>query len=115
MGAMLDARRRLIASRGRNMTLRRSSGTFGAVTYASVTLKGFSRAYRPDPLAGSLVQADYAVEILNDEIVAASWAGPPRPTDELLMDGASFSVEGAEPIYEGAAVIGHCLMVRGGR
>jgi hypothetical protein len=116
MGAQLDARRRLIASRGRSMTLRRSSGAFGAVTYATVTLTGFSRAYRPDPLAGSLVQADYVVEILNDEIAAqVTYAGPPRPNDELTMDGQSFNVQGAEAIYEASTLIGHRLMVRGGR
>ncbi len=113
MGAQLDARRRNLARAGRAMTLRRSAGSFPSVTYASVALVGFSRAYRPDPLVGTLIQADLVIEIGQDEITAASWPGPPAKGDEIQADGASYNVEGVETIREADAIIGHRLMVRG--
>lgn len=114
MGAHLDARRRNIASRGRSFTLRRQTVTSPA-TYSSVTVTAFLRAYRPDQIAGALMQGDWAMEIGNDEIAAASWPGPPRPGDEVL-DGsaATYAVIGAAAIYEGSTLIGHTLQLRGG-
>lgn len=115
MGAHLDARRRNLARTGRSMTLRRSSGEFPTVTYASVTLVGFSRTYRPDPLAGTLIQADLVFEIGNDEIAASgTYAGPPVKGDEIVADGVSYQVEGVNTVREASAIIGHTLMVRGG-
>lgn len=114
MPAQDDARRRLIASRGRSYTLRRQTVTTPA-TYTSVTVTGFRRAYRPDQVAGALQQGDWALEICNFEIAAASWPGPPAAGDEVL-DGsaAAYAVIGAAAIYEGADLIGHTLMLRGG-
>lgn len=114
MGAHLDARRVNIAARGRSFTLRRQTVTSPA-TYSSVTVTGFLRSYRPDQIAGALMQGDWAMEITNDEIAAASWAGPPRAGDEVL-DGsaAAYAVIGAATIYEGDTLIGHTLQLRGG-
>lgn len=114
MGAQLDARRRLIAARGRSFTLRRQTVTTPAA-YSSVTVTGFLRAYRPDEIVGQIMQGDWSIEITNDEITTAGWSGPPRPGDEVL-DGsaAAYAVMGAAPIYEASTLIGHTLQLRGG-
>lgn len=114
MGAQLDARRRNLARAGRNYTLRRQTQTSPA-TYSSVTVLGFRRAYRPDQIAGSIMQGDWTLEILNDEIVENSWPGPPISGDEVQdSTTATYAVEGAEAIYEATTLIGYRLHIRGG-
>lgn len=114
MGAHADARQRNLASRGRSFTLRRQTVTTPAA-YTTVTVTGFRRAYRPDQIAGAIQQGDWALEICNFEIAAASWPGPPRAGDEVL-DGsaATYAVVGAAAVYEGEDLIGHTLQLRGG-
>ncbi len=115
MGAHLDARRRNIARAGRTMTLQRTSGTFPSVTSVTVELLGFSRAYKPDPLAGTLIQAELVFEILNDEIEASgSYTGPPVKGDQILADGLTYEVVGVDIVREASVIIGHSLMVKGG-
>ena len=115
MGAHLNARRHNIARAGRPYTLRRQTAYTPAATYSSVTVQGYRRTYRTDELSGALVQGDWALEILNDEIAAATWSGPPINGDELL-DGslATYAVQGAAPVYEGSTLIGYTLQIRGG-
>lgn len=115
MGVHLEARRRNIARAGRTMTLQRTSGTFPSVTTVSVALVGFSHAYKPDPLVGTMIQADLVFEILNDEIEASgSYTGPPVKGDQILADGLTYEVEAVDPVREAGTIIGHRLMVRGG-
>lgn len=115
MGAHLDARRRNIRRCGRAMALQRTSGSFPSVTTVSVALIGFSRAYKPDPLAGTLIQADLVFEILNDEIgESGSYAGPPVKGDQVAADGLTYEIVGVDIVREAETVIGHTLMVKGG-
>lgn len=115
MGAHLDARRRNIARTGRSMTLQRTSGSFPSVTTVSVELVGFSHAYKPDPLVGTLIQADLVFEILNDEIDASgSYSGPPVKGDQIVADGLTYEIVGVDIVREAETVIGHTLMVKGG-
>lgn len=81
---------------------------------ASVTVQGLPYQYAPRDLVGGLMQGDQRVEILNDEIAAAGWPGPPGKPDRLLIDGRTSTLQGARPICEGSGLIGWSLWVRGG-
>jgi hypothetical protein len=109
MGQHGDNRRALLAARGRPMSLRRAATPAALV----VTVSGYPRAYNPGELTAGVQQGDVRVEILNDEVAAAGWPAPPRNPDRLVMDARTYTVMGAFPIYEGAAVIGWSLWVRG--
>lgn len=106
--AALAARRHMIRTRGRLMSLRRE----GASPLA-VDLMGFPRAYRPDEIEGGVVQGDQQVEILNDELAAAAWPSKPAHPDRLVIDGGTATVQGARPVYDGALLIGWSIWVRG--
>jgi len=104
-----DNRRALLATRARPMSLRRAATPAALV----VTVAGYPRAYNPGELMAGVQQGDVRVEILNDEIVAAAWPGPPRNPDRLVMDARTYTIMGAFPVYEGAACIGFTLWCRG--
>ena len=109
MSQALQTRRRMIRSRGRQMTLRRA-GTGGA----SVDLIGFASSYSPEQTQGAVSPGDQQVQILNDEIAAASWPAPPRKDDKLVLDGRTAAVKGAWPVHDGALLIGWRLWISGG-
>lgn len=108
----LATRRRQIAAKGRPVTLRRQTVT-RPPAYSDVTVRAFFYAYTPDKVTDALREGDRRVEILNDEIAAAGWPGPPKATDTVLADGQTLSVLGATPLYDGATLLGYRLMVRG--
>lgn len=109
----LPSRRRQIAAKGRAMVLQRQTGV-SPVVWAQVQVRGVARGYRPEQLTGDIRQGDQNVSILNDEIAAAGWPGPPKARDSIIIDGRTWAVEGAYPVYEGDLLIGHDLWVRGG-
>ncbi|MFH5927076.1 hypothetical protein [Roseomonas xinghualingensis] len=78
----------------------------------TVDLIGFPRLYRPGEIEGAIQQGDQQVEILNDELVEADF-GAPTTGHLLVLDGRQLTVQGARPVYEGAALIGHSIWVRG--
>lgn len=102
----LESRRRRLAVVGRPMSLRRQA--------VAVTVQGSFRAYTPDQITGGIVQGDAQVSILDDEIAAAAWPGPPRRGDTMLIDGKTWALQGATPVHDGALLIGHDLWIRGG-
>lgn len=110
MEHLAAGRRRAILARGRTMTLRRAAGP--GVPQVDVSLVGFPRLYQPGEIEGAIQQGDQRVEILNEEIVAAGFPAPGKGI-WLVLDGRQVKVEGAMPVYEGAAVIGWSLWVRG--
>ena len=79
---------------------------------ASVTVRGYPRSYQPHELVGGLMQGDQRVEILVEEIEAASWPAPPVKPDRLSLDGGDAMVMAATPVCEGETVIGYSLWVR---
>lgn len=116
MSAFLRSRRKLVGRAGRPMTLKRQTSTATIPpTYSTVTVVGLLVSYRPESIAGEIMQGDARVAILNDEIATASWPGPPRKHDTLVVDDETWVVEGSAPVYDGATLIGHSLHVRGGR
>ncbi|MFC4169609.1 hypothetical protein [Teichococcus aestuarii] len=78
----------------------------------NVVLTGFARPFRPGEVEGPIQQGDQQVEILHDEIAAAEWPWPPRLHDALDM-GRQVTLQAATPIYDGAALAGWSLWVRG--
>jgi hypothetical protein len=108
VGIHADARRALLRDRGRAMVLRRQ-----ATPAVTVTVQGYPRAYSPGELQAGVQQGDVRIEILNDEIAAASWPGPPRNPDRILMDGRTYTVLGAFPMYEGETLFAYSLWTRG--
>ena len=111
MGTLGNARQRLLAARGRPMTLHRISVDAPPVT---VTVVGTLRLFNPQDLTGAVKQGDARIEIGHDEIAAASWPLPPSSPDQVLVDGQTYSVQGAMPVCDGPTIIGWSLHVRGG-
>ena len=84
------------------------------ITEIAVGLLGVMRGYRPEQLNGDIRQGDSNVAILNDEIAAAAWPGPPHVNDKLTIDGVDWTIQGAFNVWDGTTLIGHDLWVRGG-
>jgi hypothetical protein len=94
------------------MTLRRLLTTS---TISDVTVMGYLVMFKPDAVGtGSVMQGDATVSILNNEILACAWPGPPRQRDQMVIDGRIWSVQGSTPLWEGTTCIGHDIYVRGG-
>jgi hypothetical protein len=74
---------------GKPATLRRVAGPG---RFVSVTLKAVWRGYRPQELAGGIVQGDREVRIGNAEITACKWPGPPWRGDQMILEGRTFTV-----------------------
>lgn len=111
MGQHQNSRRAHITRRGREMVLKRAIDTSTSV---AVTVLGVSKSYAPLQDAGDVRQGDEMVAILNDEIAATAWPGPPRARDILTIDGRNWAIQGSMAVFEGSVCIGHQLWVRGG-
>lgn len=133
MANQLATRRRMLAAKGRPMLLRRIVPQVLGDLHPSptdLTVQGYSYPYTPDRIAEPVRQGDAQVQILNDEIVNASWPSTlnfmtgvyisipgstlPGADDFVVIDGLVWVIVGNSPCYDGAALIGHSLWVRGG-
>jgi hypothetical protein len=101
----------MLDRRGRFMSLRRRIGTTN--TFTEVAVRGLSANYPPEELVGGIVQGDRKVIISNAEIDAASWPGPPRRGDILVIDGISTTVQAPDNRVLLSTTVGHVLQVRG--
>lgn len=110
--AHLEARRRMLAAKGRPMTLRRQT-SINPEVFVDLTVQGFDRSFQPQEITGGVRQGDRQVEILNDELAAASWPVLRGKVLRIVIDGATATVVDVFPLYEGASLIGHRLWVRG--
>lgn len=113
MGVHLATRRRMLARYGRPMILQRHNPPSGAAP-ADLTLQGFMYPFAAEKIAAPIRQGDANAAILNDEIAAAGWPGPPGNGDWLVVDGVSYQIVGADPLYDGATLIGFNMWIRGG-
>jgi hypothetical protein len=111
VGDLLTARRRHLAAKGRPMTLRRQTANNPAV-YTDLAVIGFLRSYRPQEMQGDVRQGDAEVALTNDELGAVGVA--PRARDLILIDGRTWAIQNATPVYDGLALAGFTLWVRGG-
>lgn len=104
---MNGAAERFLASlkrAGRAMDLKRRVGTTTELT--TVTVHGRSRTYKPDELAGLVIQGDRRIRISALETGAL---GAPKKGD--ILDGGA--VQGAETLYDGETLCGYVCWVRG--
>jgi hypothetical protein len=114
-------RRLIIGNMGRPMVLARNVGATNPPTYQSVTLTGFvspftqsttdAKAASQSASFGVALIGNQSVRINNDEIAAAAWPAPPRRNDRVIFDGMPRTLQGADPVYEGAKLIGWTLWV----
>jgi hypothetical protein len=112
--AHIDTRRRLIGRMGRPMTLRRPNPASGSPP-ADLRVQAYLYPFSPQLIAGPIKQGDAQVQMLNDEIAAAGWPGPPGAGDWLVIDGKTWQIEGANAVYDGSTALGFNLWVRGGQ
>lgn len=108
--------RRLVLRDGAPATLRRLVGTGPSQTAVDVAVVAILRGFRPEVLvAGAgLQQGDRQAIITDHEIAAASWPGPPRKGDRLVLPGGAIAtVQAVETRYLGSAVERHVMVVRG--
>ena len=95
------------------MVLRRQTGV-NPSTFLDVAVLGFTTAYRPEQITGGVKQGDESLALLQDEIDAAGWPGPPRAGDAVLMDAKTWQVVGNFVLRDGPLAIGHKVWIRGG-
>lgn len=93
---------------GRPMTLRRV-GT----PNIDVTVYGAPNGYVPGELVGEVIQGATLVIFSDLPLQAASWPGPLRPNDKLIMDGVPRNVVADEPKYLGTDILAHFCQVKG--
>jgi hypothetical protein len=107
--------RRLVLRDGRLAVLRRLSGVGPAQTAIDVDVLAVVRGFKPEQLVAEagLQQGDRVATITDHEIAAASWPGPPRKGDRLVLAGVTTTVQSVESRYLGEAVDRHVMVVRG--
>lgn len=99
--AHFAARQRMIARKGRPVTLRH-----GGMTFTDTTFQAFIHAYNPREIVEGLKQGDQHVEMLPD--------ATPVKDDKLLIDGKPFNIIGSPAVlYDGTTLLGYSLTVRG--
>lgn len=108
MGPLGHARSRMIAKRGRVVTLVRRNPAPTPATRNDVL--GFLRGYAATELVGGLQQGDASLETC---VLPAPFT-PPVKGDLVVLDGRTWAVLGAATVSEGAAVIGFTMTIRGG-
>jgi hypothetical protein len=102
-----------LAKYGRPMTLSCLAST--GRTAASVTVNGVAQGFKPEEFVGDVIRGDQRVQISDAEIAAASWPGPPRKGDKIVIDGRAWILRAdAETKFLGTAALAHVLHVRGG-
>ena len=101
-----------LARYGRAMTLRRRVGTTD--TFTDVTVYGVTRSFSPAELVADIKQGDMEITISNSEITAAAWPGPPAKGDFIVVDGRSWTLQGAFPRNLSSTVLAFVLWARGG-
>lgn len=99
---------------GRQMTLRRMTlNADNSISNTDVTVYGHSIGNTAAHLVDGINQGVTIIQISNAEIAAASWPGPPRQNDVVILDGRNTRVQSSEPKYLGAAVLVHEMTVKG--
>lgn len=107
--------------RGRPLELKRRIGT--SSNYVTCTVFGKAGNYQPMQLVGGVTQGDRHIRISQADITAANWPGPVPSgvqasqwpakikSGDILDNG---TIQGAEPLYDAAELIGWACWVRGG-
>jgi hypothetical protein len=113
MSARLERRRRMIRTRGRLVQLQRQARGSTSIEHQA-DLLGFPHAPGAADFTAGVQQGDLVVETLDDELQAYGWPDQPRSRDKLLLDGLTYTVANAFPIFDAALRIGWRIWVKGG-
>lgn len=108
--AAIAALDRQLAAHGQSVTLRRFTGVGSARTFTDATVRAFVRDYRPDELAGGIVQGDTVVTLSPTDVAAG---GLPKIGDKVVIDGRERTVQAAPPVRIAGMVVRINLQVRG--
>lgn len=108
MGDFAASRQRHIGRHGRTWTLTRAAVSPAPAARAEV--QAFFRGYKAGELLGGLQQGDGQLET---SVLPAPFT-PPQKGDRALVDGRTWTVQGAVPVSEGPGLIGYVLTLRGG-
>lgn len=108
--SLVGSAQRMIAQRGEVATLRRSATGAADV---DVSVRAFVAHASRQPLAGTVVQMEREARISNAEIAAASWPGPPRPGDRLVVGSTTYHVQAVDTLKDAGAIAIHVLSLRG--
>lgn len=109
--SVATATRNLLARFGRAMTMRRRVGTSGDFTTA--TADGVLGTYRPDQLAGGVMQGDARI-ILDAAPIVAAGLSPLVKGDQVVADGRTWAAQGVHARYDGDVICAFEVWVRGG-
>ena len=83
---------------GRPMELRRTG-------VPDVTVYGTTDGAVVSRLLGIITETGTHVIFSNAEIAAATWPGPPKKEDRIIVDGAPYKIAAVEPKYLGAEIL----------
>lgn len=104
--------RKQLAQHGSDVTLKRQTAV-SPQTFNSVTVRARVVDFRPEQLIGGIIQGDRKVIMSNEEIAAASWPGPPRKGDKVVVASATYAVEGCNTFRLDGTIVRHELLIRG--
>lgn len=103
---------RLLARFGRAMTVRRRQGT--TTTFTQVSVTGILRSFRPEEIAGGVMQGDAEAIITANEILGTAGFAPPAKGDFVAIDAKNWAVLGVTPRMIEADIVAYHLWIRGG-
>lgn len=107
--------------RGRPLELKRRVGT--SSVYVACTVYGKANNFKPTEIVGGVQSGDRHIRIAQADLVAAGWPGqvpngvqasqwPAKIRAGDILDNGT--IQGAEPLYDVAELIGWVCWVRGG-
>ena len=96
----------LIRRAGQTVTLRRDGSP-------DVQVKASMRLYRPDEIAGTILQGDREIVVSEMDLVAAGFPSPPGQQDQVVAGGAILTVQFVETRSWGETVALHVITARG--
>ncbi|WP_454917312.1 hypothetical protein [Xanthobacter sediminis] len=114
--AAIAALNRQLRLHGQDVVLRRYIVVSGVRTPVDATVRASVRDFRPDELAGGIVQGDTQVVLSPSGIIAAAWPGPqdwPRIGDRVEIDGRERAVQAAPVVRMAGTVVRINMQVRG--
>lgn len=109
--SIADTTEAKITQYGQQVVLRRLTGT--CLMPTDVTLFAVVRGYQPQQLVGNVAEGDRRVIIGNKAILAAGWPGPPKPDDQVVIDGRSTNIIAAPSITLDGEIVRYDIQVRG--
>lgn len=109
MSAYGHSRARMIARNGVSITLRRLVNKADPIDCSTLAVMA---AYSAGQVQAGMQQGDSRADLAND-IASTGWPLPPRPKDQVIVDGATYTVQGATPVRTPDGIIGWTLWLRG--